>query len=256
MTSIDTLRSNVQAARSKCTKKNPTMCRIHGDFYREQQNMYVQALEHQKDLEFRAVAAPDFEESWDLKKTRDGVVTVSVYRSGIPEAPKQRGVENDYYARADALRPKGRQGRMDGVFASPTLGGVCRWVRGNEMTRIPDVKVREMRVDIDTTYVYSIEAWEKASSWNKPEDYEKFWNSGMTMREYMGKAKVDPQKYNPENWELLLSQEDIKSIKPVGAKRVSERAYNSYNVREVRNILNDKPLNYQTKAEIEKERNS
>lgn len=248
MTDLDTLRGQV---RGKCTKKNPSTCRIHGSGYRARQELYFAAKENVERIAFKAKTDPDFEASWDLKKDSNGTITVGVFRSGVPNPPKERGVEKRYYERADHFRPEGRQGRNDGVFASPTLGGVCRWVRGNHMTNIPDVKVRELRVDIDNTYVYSVRSWEIASSTNAEEHYKEYWDSGITMREYMNRARKDPKTYDPTEWELLVPEGSIKSVKPVGAKRVAERSYEVTGGREVRNILNDKPLHYQTKAERE-----
>jgi len=240
--------------RGECTKKNPRLCQRHGAEYRVRQEMFQQMKEQIERNHFQEVITPDFAASWKTKKEADGTTSVSVFRSGIPSAPKQRGVENDSYNQADAQRPEGRQGRGTGVFASPTLGGVCRWVRGNEMTGVPDVDVREMRVDIDNTYVYSIEQWEIASARETDAEYKKYWESGMTMREYMEKAKADPMAYKPTDWELLVPEEGIRSVKPVGAKRVSERAYEERDSREVRNILNGKPTHYRTKADIEADR--
>jgi hypothetical protein len=241
--------------RGECTQKNPRLCKRHGAEYRVRQEMFQQMKEQIERNHFQEVITPDFTASWKTKKEADGTTTVSVFRSGIPSAPKERGVEKDSYNQADAYKPEGRQGRGTGVFASPTLGGVCRWVRGNEMTGVPDVNVREMRVDIDNTYVYSIDQWERASSsMTSDDEYKKYWDSGMTMREYMEKAQADPMAYNPTEWELLVPEEGIRSVKPVGAKRVSERAYEESDSRQVRNILSGKPAHYRTKADIEADR--
>lgn len=175
--------------------------------------------------EFNAKALQDFQASWKLKKEKDGRTSVSVFRSGIPSAPTERGVEKDYYERCDAELPDDRQGRMTGVFCSPTLGGVSRWVRGNDITRKPDISVREIRVDIDNTYVYLVHDWERASSIDTPEMYRKYWNNGMTMRAYMEAAQKEPHKYDPREFELLVPETSIISIKPVSLQRAFKNAY-------------------------------
>jgi len=211
--------------RGNCTKKYPQTCRIHGAAYREKRDFEKEVQRKQKELEFKSFTEPDFAASWKIKEEKDGKTTASVYRSGIASPPSERGVEAGHYNRADSHKPVDHQGRVTAIFASPTLGGVCRWVRGNDFVNIPDIKVRELRVDIDNTYVYSIDAWEKASSMDTPEVYKEFWATGVTLRNYMKLARKSPLEYDPRNWELLLSETDLKSVKPVGANRVSEREY-------------------------------
>lgn len=172
----------------------------------------------------------------NMKKTVDYKtfnVSVSIYRSGPPNAPAERGVEKESYAYADKFAPEGRQGRMNGVFASPTLLGVTRWFRGNEGVNSPDYQVRELRVDPDTTYVYSVQEWEKASSamdvYAHPDHAEKreaamkkYWRSGVTLTQWYkdaGHGYMDPGE-----WELLLNADDIKTVKPVSGKRLIESA--------------------------------
>lgn len=172
----------------------------------------------------------------NMKKTVDYktfTVSVSVFRSGVPSAPLKRGVENESYAYADRFTPEGRQGRMTGVFASPTMLGVTRWFRGNEGVNIPDYQVRELRVNPDTTYVYSVREWEKASSvielYSHPDHVEtrekamkKYWDSGVTLTEWYKTAEHGYM--NPGDWELLLSADDIKTVKPVSGRRLIESA--------------------------------
>lgn len=227
--------------RGKCRKANPLTCRLHGRKVQERSAFQRELRYRQEELAFKTKTDPDFAASWKPKTSPDGVTTVSVYRSGVVEAPAQRGVEAASYMNADALKPEGRQGRTTGIFAAPTIGGVCRWVRGNYNTKIEDVKVRELTVDVDKVYVYSIPAWEKASSWENEDSYREYWNSGITLREYMKKAVNEPKKYNPQEWELLLSPEDVKSAKPVGAERTAAQAYDETHQKEVKGILSDKP---------------
>lgn len=138
-----------------------------------------------------------------------------VYRSGPVSAPETRGVESDSYAKADAVRPAGRQGRTDGIFASPNLAGVGRWAYSNASnTRHPDPFVREIAVNPDNVYVYSVLMWEKCS-WDRI-PYEQYWETGMTLTEWL----KNHDQYNASEWELLLSAEDVTSVKNVSDKRV------------------------------------
>lgn len=150
-----------------------------------------------------------------------------VYRSGTVEAPAKRGVEADSYIAADGVKPAGRQGRMDGVFASPNLAGVARWVYSkSSIAFCTDPFVRELTVDPDKVYVYSIPAWEKAS-WNwKPGGYEAYWATGMTLTEWL----ANEENYDPTDWELLLSPEDVQAVKPVSDKRLLKACETSFNL--------------------------
>lgn len=157
---------------------------------------------------------------------------VKVYRSGIVEAPAQRGAEAPSYTAADAVRPEGRQGRMTGIFAAPTLAGVVRWVRGNHLSRIADLAVREITVDADAVYVYSVREWEKAS-WgtSKTPDYTAYWESGMTLTEWLA-ADLDPTE-----WEILLGAEDVLSVRNVSTKRVMSACEDEWLAKDVKRIL-------------------
>lgn len=220
--------------RGKCRKKNPTTCRLHGRGARERYELMQavrteirQQREREMQAEFNLKAQQDFENSWKLRTESDGITSVSVYRSGVPSAPAKRGVEKPYYERCDSYIPDSRQGRMTGVFCAPTLGGAARWVRGNNLARIEDAEVREIRIDIDNTYIYLVHDWERASSMDTPEMYKKYWNNGMTMRQYMELSQKEPHKYDPREYELLVPEEAIISVKPVSSNRVIQNAYDS-----------------------------
>lgn len=149
-----------------------------------------------------------------------------VYRSGTVEAPTTRGVEADSYMDADKVKPAGRQGRTDGIFASPNLAGVARWTYSkSSIARCADPFVRELTVNPDEVYVYSIPAWEKAS-WNwKPGGYKAYWATGITLTEWM----QNEEKYDATEWELLLSPEDIQAVKSVSDKRLLKACETSFN---------------------------
>lgn len=220
---------------TKCRSKNPSECRVHSDksifkqdFMTSVRVQMREQREREQLEEFQNKAQSDFANSWKLRTHADGTTTASVYRSGRPSAPAERVVERDSYERCDSLIPDSRQGRMTGVFCSPTIGGVSRWVRGNWLCKIADVEVREIRVDIDNTYVYLVHDWERASSLNTDDMYKRYWENGMTLREYMEVAQKEPHKYDPREYELLVSSESIASVKKVSGKRLLQFAYDSH----------------------------
>lgn len=230
--------------RGKCRKQNPTTCRLHGKGARERYELMLAVRAEIRDkrekamqAEFNTKAQQDFQNSWKLRTESDGTTSVSVYRSGVPSAPVERGVEKPYYERCDSYIPDDRQGRMTGVFCAPTLGGAARWVRGNSLANIRDIEVREIRIDIDNTYIYLVHDWERASSMDTPEMYKKYWNNGMTMREYMELSQKEPHKYDPREFELLVPEDSIISVKPVKSQRVIENAYDSLSVDDLTEIF-------------------
>lgn len=245
---------------TKCSKKPGEYCRLHNPKGVESREKFVEsgvASYKRKRMEaaraFRA-ANPDYVSDFERKQQErkaalrqhaiedfdrnlklkinpvTGETTVSIYRSGVVEAPQSRGVESSSYAAADEYTPEGRQGRMTGIFASPSAYGVTRWVSGNAMVRSPDFQVRELRVNPDQVYVYSVSSWEAASgSWGSgfnneaflSEKMNSYWSSGVTLTEWSARFKSDPT-VDPTDWELLVSSSDIKKVSPVSLPRLLE----------------------------------
>lgn len=162
----------------------------------------------------------------NLKLTVDpktGKKTVSVYRAGVPNPPTERGIEKDSYLTADSLAPEGRQTRTNAIFASPTMHGVARWVRGVSYL-VNDWGVRELRIDPDEVYVYSVHQWERCSSRDVDDtEARKYWETGMTLSAWMDELRKNPE-LDPREWELLVGESQVKAVKPVGADRVARSA--------------------------------
>lgn len=195
----------------------------------KQERLAVEAAKAHKEHAFRVA---DAEKHMNLKvNAKTGEKTISVFRAGVPTPPVERGVEKESYATADSFAPVGRQSRMDAVFASPTMHGVTAWVRGTSHV-VQDWGVRELRVNPDEVYVYSVHAWERCSSrGSSQEDSAKYWESGSTLTQWMERLKTDPN-LDPKEWELLLGVEDLKAVKPVGAERAA-RSSDSYHNGEI-----------------------
>lgn len=239
---------------AKCNAKDPATCKFHGKrhiAYQEAQKQLERRLaserrEREKTERLKLSIGFDIDQNLKPKVLPTGETIVSIYRSGDPTPPTERGVEADSYLKADSYAPEGRQGRTTAVFASPTLGGAARWVKGRHFTKEDDVKVRELRVDYDKTYVYYIPTWERFSSIEGmgygpdkvKEAGEKYWNTGMTLREWVNTYKDDPQHYDPREWEILIPREEIQAVKPVSTKRTTTFTYGSdYDKKEIAEIL-------------------
>lgn len=192
----------------------------------QQERLNAELEEVRKEHAFRVA---DAEKHMNLKvNAKTGEKTISVFRAGVPTPPVERGVEKNSYSNADKYAPAGRQSRMSAIFASPTMHGVTAWVRGTSHV-VEDWGVRELRVNPDEVYVYSVRAWEKCSRKDSPQvESEAYWESGITLSSWMEKLKADP-KLDPQEWELLLGQDNLKAVKPVGADRVARSSYSSDN---------------------------
>jgi hypothetical protein len=145
--------------------------------------------------------------------------TVTVYRAGPVEVGAHTGQVADLYAHADRLRPAGHPGRATSIYASPSLFGVTRWVRGNRFVRV-DSTARELRVKPEGSYVYSVDAWEHASSGFGPTDERMatYWATGIPLSEWAKESSL--LGLDPRNWEVLLPADAVLSARPVGNRRL------------------------------------
>lgn len=265
----------MKIAPSKCSKKRNEYCRIHNPepkgftpenrrrfimqgivAYRAQQatnskpacvpeaESYAKqdaeqaSLENDKLTQEHAYRVADLDKHMNLKvNNKTGERTISVYRAGVPQAPSARTIEKESYLTADSHAPEGRQGRMSAVFASPTMHGVTAWVRGTSSV-VSDWGVREIRVNPDEVYVYSVRAWEKASREEANRDSsKKYWATGITLTEWNEKLRSDPQ-LDPQEWELLIGESQFKAQpKPVAAEKVARSSYSSDNGEPNLNLL-------------------
>lgn len=150
------------------------------------------------------------------------VVKAKVYRNGNLHASEYKGEVLEYAERADAVRPEGRPGRIGSLYASPSLKGAARWIQGNDFLHNVDRETYELTLNANTTFVYSVKAWE-AYSWHK-EDPAAYWNSGVLLKDYL----AEPEKYDDREWEILFRPEDIITHRRVSKKRILENAKDDY----------------------------
>jgi hypothetical protein len=154
-----------------------------------------------------------------------------VFRAGVPEPPSQRGVEEAAYLFADTYKPTARQGRMNAIFAAPTLAAVGRWVRGAAACQVEDVKVRQLTVEASTVYVYDIILWERAAATMDPLVMREYWDSGQSLDAWLA------QDLDGEDWEVLLGTNDILGAQPVSMERVVAAQTDHYYDAETKRLL-------------------
>lgn len=227
-----------------CEAADPRTCRYHGQAAQAKWDFFQDVKSQQEEAEadqFHQHVLNDIATSLNLKQQKDGSWTATVYRAGEPTPPTERGVEKAVYAHADRYAPPGRQGRTSGVFASPTLGGVARWVKGiSDVYPRVDVRVRKIVINPDTTYIYPVNAWERVSwfsgEWSErnTEEARNYWASGVTLTEWVNRVKAG-EKLNPADWEMLLppdvAEDDLNAkqgVKIVPPKTVADQAYQRY----------------------------
>lgn len=137
----------------------------------------------------------------------------------------------------DAIKPSQRTGRMDSIYASPTLTGMVRWLQTNAYNQAwtgkTDLKNYEITVtDVENIYVYDIELYESTAmklycyggagdpsyqSFNE-EMVEPYWNSGIKLSDW-GKL-AHKRKLNAMQWEVLLPQDNIFSCRELSTEEI------------------------------------
>lgn len=232
-----------RAQYTKCSKKNPATCRLHKGQYAKFTKAMVAYRDSEQVAKEKVLVEKlqnDIKTNFKLKKLSDGTYEASVYRVGVPSPPVERGVEKEVYLTADKYVPAGRQGRTSAVFATPVMGVVGRWA--SQWNRIEDQQVRELRVNPDEVYVYSIRAWEKASSgfdYNPDNEalYRTYWNSGVTLSQWI-RAADKGQILDPAEWELLIPEKSICKVSTPSIPKVLESQFvNTFRLDELKEFL-------------------
>lgn len=155
---------------------------------------------------------------------------MKVYRVGSMTPPEKHGFDgmDERIAKIDSFAPEGRQGRAGAIFASPDLASHSRWIKGVSFAGVDATQNHEITVDPEKVYVYSVEAYERASSdlFVRPEEVDKrikgFWESGRTLSEHTEWAKANNPA--PGTYELLLSADSVVSTKPLSPTAILKAA--------------------------------
>lgn len=154
---------------------------------------------------------------------------MKVYRVGSMTPPEKHGFDgmDEKIAKIDSFAPEGRQGRAGAIFASPDLASHSRWVKGVSLAGVDTTQNHEITVDPEKVYVYSVEAYERASSdlFGREEQEKRikdFWESGKKLSDYSEWAKENNPA--PGTYELLLSTDSAVSIKPLSPTAILKAA--------------------------------
>lgn len=154
-----------------------------------------------------------------LTPVEDAPKKVSVYRAGSTEPGELLGESQFYGDTADYYRPEGHPPRHGSLFASATPKGFSRWfyARSVGITEEENYPV-EMIVDPNTTYVYSISAWEDTSWRGAPPEH--FWKTGMLLSRY--NQLKEEKGFKDDYWEVIVPPFDVISAKEMSKQKVKK----------------------------------
>lgn len=132
---------------------------------------------------------------------------VSVLRTGSMTPGKYTGRSSFDFAFADKERPAGRCPRTGSLFASPDDAGLRRWQNANARAFSGAVEdtVHEVTVDPNSTYVYSIAAWDDCAWYGAP--HRHYWNSGILLSRFPEAARK--YGWDTSTWEVVFGPDSV-----------------------------------------------
>lgn len=162
---------------------------------------------------------------------------MKVYRNGPLTIGEHSGDIVSIWEEYDAIKPLNRAGRLDSIYASPTLMGMVRWLHTNDCNRDwtgkTDLKNYEITVTSpENIYVYDIDSYESTAmnlycyggagdplyrSFNE-EMVEPYWNSGIKLSSWDKIAHK--RKLNAMRWEVLLPMDTIVSYRELSSEEI------------------------------------
>lgn len=180
--------------------------------------------------------------------------TAIVYRHGPLSIGEHKGKVADLWQGYDAIRPEGHAGRMDTLYASPTLAGMVRWTHtslyNQQRTGFTSLARHEITVrNPEKIYVYNIEVYERTSmgmhchgdlgdpnyeDFNR-EIMEPYWATAIKLTEW--KQIATAKDLHPMNWEVLLPADAIISHREICDDELMQAAPD-YLVEELTYLLN------------------
>lgn len=154
---------------------------------------------------------------------------IKVYRNGSLSLAEHSEDIQQRWAPYDDAKPANRSGRLNSLYASPSIAGVVRWVKGNHLVSGSDPKADLTNHEIivsnpEQVFVYSIDAYDKTTRFDgaSTKGVEKYWESGIPLSEW--ESKSAELNLDPTEWEVLLPVESIKSSKVVSNARILNAA--------------------------------
>lgn len=167
--------------------------------------------------------------------------TMKVYRNGPVGLGRHTEYIRKLWAAYDEIKPSGRAGRLNSVYASPSLVGMVRWTHTNLMNPAlssrQDLSNHEITVlNPESLYVYHVNSYDKTSSaihcygeLGDPTyaDYnaellQPYWDTGIRLSEWQERSAKEG--LNAMEWEVLIPAESIVSHRQINDNEVIEAA--------------------------------
>lgn len=166
------------------------------------------------------------------------------YRNGPVEVGDHCATIVEFWKEYDAYKPEGRSGRLESIYASPSMAGVIRWVRSNHMTQFTNgeanLNTYALTVnDADNVYVYSIDLYDRFFSYDgiSEENAKAYWASGIRLSQWEEVARE--RGLNPSDWEVLIPEDKVKSFKKLSDNMIAKAAP-EYAIEELKTVLKNR----------------
>lgn len=157
------------------------------------------------------------------------MTTIKVYRNGSLSLAEHSEEIQQRWAPYDDVKPANRSGRLTSLYASPSIPGVIRWVKGNHLVsgNDPHADLTNHEITVsnpESVFVYSIHAYDTTTRFNPAavKGAEKYWESGIALSEW--ETKAAELSLDPTEWEVLLPVENINSSKVLSNTRLLNAA--------------------------------
>lgn len=167
--------------------------------------------------------------------------TTKVYRIGSLTCAEHSENVQKLWSSIDAVKPEGRAGRLECLYASPNIKGLIRWIRGMHFVAGRDESAcldnHEITViNPETVFVYHVPTYDAVGSGRK--SAESYWESGIPLSEWQ---KVAEEKgLNAEDWEILLPMNAVKSSRKISNARILGQAEDEMTKRELSDMFKDR----------------
>lgn len=149
------------------------------------------------------------------------MTTTKAYRIGNLTLADHAESVQTLWGSFDEVKPEGRTGRLEGLYASPSLKGLVRWVKGMHLVaaRDEDANLESSEITVansETVFLYHVPTYDAVLGGRKTAaDY---WNTGIALSDW-DTVSAD-RSLDADAWEILLPVETIKSAHKISNARI------------------------------------
>ena len=167
--------------------------------------------------------------------------TTKVYRIGSLTCAEHSETVQQLWSSIDAAKPEGRTGRLECIYASPSIKGLTRWIRGMHFVAGWDETAcldnHEITVaNPETVFLYHVPTYDAVCSGRKSAD--SYWESGIALSDW-DEVSVE-RGLNAEEWEILLPVDAVKSSRPISNARILGQVEDEITKLELKRMFKDR----------------